>query len=152
MPGNDRLTGLRTLPEAVTPTPVRVAVGDGRPGVRDALASEWTKLRTLRSAWWSLVAVAASILGFSVFVGATESLQPDDTVLGGSLTGAAFGQLVAASFGVLVMAREYATGTIRTTLMGCPRRLTVLAAKAVATAVSLFAVALPACSLAYLIG
>src|SRR6266545_6848425 len=112
MPGNDRLTGLRTLPEAVTPTPVRVAVGDGRPGVRDALASEWTKLRTLRSAWWSLVAVAASILGVAVFVGATESLQPDDTVLGGSLTGAVLGQLAAAIFGVLAVCGEYGSGMI----------------------------------------
>jgi ABC-2 type transport system permease protein len=87
-----------------------------------------------------------------VFVGATESLQPDDTVLGGSLTGAGLAQLLGASFGVLVMSREYATGTIRVTLAASPRRHTVLAAKAVMTATSMFVVALVACLLAYQTG
>jgi ABC-2 type transport system permease protein len=117
-----------------------------------ALVSEWTKLRTLPSAVWSLAALAACVLGIAVFVGATESLQPDDTVLGGSLTGAGLAQLVGASFGVLVMSREYATGMIRATLVACPRRHTVLAAKAVVTAISLFVVALVACLLAYQFG
>jgi ABC-2 type transport system permease protein len=117
-----------------------------------ALVSEWTKLRTLPSAVWSLAALAACVLGIAVFVGATESLQPDDTVLGGSLTGAGLAQLVGASFGVLVMSREYATGMIRATLVACPRRGIVLAAKAVMTAISLFVVALVACLLAYQIG
>jgi ABC-2 type transport system permease protein len=117
-----------------------------------ALVSEWTELRTLPSAVWSLAALAACVLGIAVFVGATESLQPDDTVLGGSLTGAGLAQLVGAAFGVLVMSREYATGTIRATLTACPRRHTVLAAKAVVTAISLFVVALAACFLAYQIG
>ena len=63
----------------------------------------------VRSALWTLAAMAASVLGIAVFVGATGSLQPDDTVLGGSLTGATFGLLVGASVGVLVISREYAS-------------------------------------------
>jgi ABC-2 type transport system permease protein len=117
-----------------------------------ALVSEWTKLRTLPSAVWSLAALAACVLGIAVFVGATESLQPDDTVLGGSLTGATLGLLVGAAFGVLIMSREYVSGTIRATLAACPRRHTVLAAKAVVTASSMFVVALVACFLAHQIG
>jgi ABC-type transport system involved in multi-copper enzyme maturation permease subunit len=139
----------RTLAGAARRSP---AVGDGRAGFQEALASEWAKLRTLRSAMWSLLAIAVCILGIAIFVGATKSLQPDDTILGGSLTGAALGQLVAAAFGVLVMSREYATGTIRATLLGCPRRLTVLAAKAVVTAAAMFLVGLVACALAYQVG
>jgi ABC-2 type transport system permease protein len=123
-----------------------------RAGFTQALHSEWTKLRSLRSALWTLAAMAGCILGIAVFVGATRSLQPDDTVLGGSLTGAGFGLIVGASFGVLMMTREYAAGTIRTTLTACPRRLTVLAAKATLTAVAMFVVALPACVLAHQIG
>jgi ABC-2 type transport system permease protein len=124
----------------------------GRAGFTEAMRSEWTKLRTVRSAVWTLAAMAAFVLGTAVFVGGTRSLQPDDTVLGGSLTGATFGLIVGASFGVLMMSREYATGTIRATLTACPRRGVVLAAKATVTAGSMFVVALGACLLAYQVG
>ena len=123
-----------------------------RPGFTDVLRSEASKLWTMRSAWWTLAAMAAGILGVAVFVGATRSLQPDDTVLGGSLTGATLGLMVGASFGVLMMTGEHTSGMIRTTLLACPRRGLVLAAKAVVTAASLFVVALAACSLAFLAG
>ena len=147
MPTDHLLTQVRTGPATAGAT-----IGQGQAGFLQALHAEWTKLRTVRSALWTLAAMAGSILGIAVFVGATRSLQPDDTILGGSLTGAAFGLIVAASFGVLVMAREYVTGTIRATFIACPRRRTVLAAKATVTAVSMFTVALGACLLAYQIG
>lgn len=124
----------------------------GRPGFADVLGSEWAKLRTLPSAPWTLAAMAACVVGTAVFVGATESLQPDDTVLGGSLTGATMGLLVAAAFGVLVMSGEYATGMIHATLMACPRRGLVLAAKAALTAGTLFLAGSGACLAAYLVG
>ena len=127
-------------------------IEQGRAGFAEALAAEWTKLCTVRSGLWTLAAMAASVLGIAVFVGATRSLQPDDTILGGSLTGATFGLLVAASFGVLVISRDYAAGTIGATLMACPRRGVVLAAKAAVTAAVLFGVALAACFLAWRVG
>ena len=130
------------------PSPTRTQ----RAGFTQAVRSEWTKLHSLRSAMWTLAAMTGCILGIAVFVGATRSLQPDDTVLGGSLTGAGFGLLVGASFGILMMSREYAAGTIRTTFTACPRRLTVLAAKATLTALVMFVVALLACFLAHQIG
>jgi ABC-2 type transport system permease protein len=123
-----------------------------RPGFTDVLRAEASKLWTMRSAWWTLAAMAAGILGVAVFVGATRSLQPDDTVLGGSLTGATLGLMIGASFGVLMMTGEHTSGMLRTTLLACPRRGLVLAAKAVVTAASLFVVALAACSLAFLAG
>src|SRR5918994_1086624 len=131
---------------------MRTTKEPGRAGFSEGLASEWAKLRTVPSTRWTLAAMAAFVLGIAVFVGATRSLQPDDTVLGGSLTGVTFGLLVAASFGVLVMSREYATGTIGATLTACPRRGVVLAAKATVTAAVLFAVALVACFLAWQVG
>ena len=73
-------------------------------------------------------------------------------MLGGSLTGATLGLMVGASFGVLMMTGEHTSGMLRTTLLACPRRGLVLAAKAVVTAASLFVVALAACSLAFLAG
>jgi hypothetical protein len=62
-------------------------VEQGRAGFAQALAAEWTKLRTVRSALWTLAAMVASVLGIAVFVGATGSLQPDDTVLGAASPG-----------------------------------------------------------------
>ncbi|MGH2788248.1 MAG: ABC transporter permease subunit [Actinomycetota bacterium] len=87
-----------------------------------------------------------------MFVGATESLQPDDTILGGSLTGVVAAQIAAAIFGVLAISGEYSTGTIRTTFTASPRRATVLAAKAVVVAGVTFLVALFTSFLAYEIG
>jgi ABC-2 type transport system permease protein len=125
------------------------AADSGRAGLRQALASEWTKLRTVRSTVWTLAMIVVSTVALAGFVGITRSLQPDDTILGGSLTGAALGQIAAAALGVLVMSGEYSTGTIRATLTGCPRRVTVLAAKSFVVAAVAFVVALIAAGAAY---
>jgi signal transduction histidine kinase len=110
--------------------------GGSRAGWREALASEWTKIRTVRSTVWTLVVMAALTIAFAVFVGFTKSLQPDDTILGGSLTGAVSGLIAAGVFGVLAISGEYGTGLIRATLTACPRRVTVLAAKTAVVAAS----------------
>ena len=121
-------------------------------GFNAAIISEWTKLVTVRSTIWTAVAMIAGILGLAVFVGATGSLQPDDTILGGALTGAAPGLIAAASFGALAISGEYGTGLIRTTFTASPRRVTVLLAKAVVVAAWMFVAALLTCLLAYQIG
>ena len=117
-----------------------------------SIRSEWVKLVSLRSAWWTLVAMVAWTAGIAVFVGATHSLQPDDTVLGGSLTGITLAQLLAATSGVLMITREHTTGTIRSTLAATPRRGTVLAAKLAVTVVVTLVTGLVAAVAAYVIG
>jgi ABC-2 type transport system permease protein len=119
---------------------------------RSVLAAEWIKVCTARSTVWTPVVTVVLVVGLSVFVGATESLQPDDTVLGGSLTGTVLGQLGAAVFGVLVMSGEYGTGMLRATLAAAPRRGTVLAAKAVVVATVTVAAGLIGGCAAYGIG
>ncbi|MPY93564.1 MAG: ABC transporter permease subunit [Acidimicrobiia bacterium] len=121
-------------------------------GLRHAVASEWVKVRSVRSTAWTALAAGALLPVTAVFVAATGSLQPDDTVLGASLTGAALAQVAAAVFGVLAMTGEVASGTIRTTLAACPRRGTVLGAKAIVTAVVLFVPTLVGSALAHLVG
>lgn len=56
----------------------------------------------------------------AVFIAASGSLQPDDTVLGGSLTLTVVAQMLAAVVGALVASGEYSSGTIRTTFAAAP--------------------------------
>ncbi|MBC6461390.1 ABC transporter permease subunit [Actinomadura sp. HBU206391] len=127
-------------------------VHDGRVGFRNVLAAEWTKAWTVRSTRWTPVVTMVLIVAFGVFVGATGSLQPDDTILGGSLTGAATAQIAASVFGVLAISGEFGSGTIRATFAATPRRGLVLAAKAVVVAAVMFTATLIASVIAYRIG
>jgi ABC-2 type transport system permease protein len=127
--------------------------GAGRAGYREAVSSEWTKFRTARSTVLTAAAVAVSFPLMALVVAATESLQPDDTILGASLLGGAvLAQLAAAALGALVVTSEFRTGLIRTTLAACPRRMVVLAAKATVVAGVVGAVTLPSAAAAFGIG
>jgi ABC-2 type transport system permease protein len=123
-----------------------------RAGLNQALISEWTKIRTVRSTVWTLATMAVTTVGIAVLVAATSSLQPDDTVLGGSLGNAVLGQIAAGAVGVVVVCGEYSSGTIRATFAACPRRLTVLSAKALTVATLVFVVAFLAALGAYQVG
>ncbi|MEV0218321.1 ABC transporter permease subunit [Streptomyces sp. NPDC050704] len=120
-----------------------------RAGFPQALAYEWIKFRSVRSTVWMTLATAVAPVVGAVFVAATGSLQPDDTVLGGSLTLSVVAQVLAAVLGVLLVTGEYSSGTIRTTFAANPRRSTVLAAKAVLAAGLMYVLALVSCALAY---
>jgi ABC-2 type transport system permease protein len=101
--------------------------------MRYALHAEWTKLRSLASTFWLLLATAA----LTVTVGAAAATAvrcpsggcADDPAKI-SLTGIYLGQAVVAVVGVMAVSGEYGTGMIRLTLTAAPRRLSVLAAKA----------------------
>jgi ABC-2 type transport system permease protein len=122
----------------------------GRTSYAAAVAFEWTKFRSARSTVLTALALAAAFPLLAVIVGATESLQPDDTILGASLLGGAvLAQLTAAALGALVVTSEFRTGMIRTTLTACPRPLVVLAAKATVVAGVVLAVTLPSAAVAY---
>ena len=104
----------------------------------DALHAEWTKLRTLASTYWLLLAAAALTIGVGAAAAAAFSCQPGACALAQtgadpakiSLTGVDLGQAVVAVLAVLAVGSEYSTGMIRLTLAAMPRRLTVLSAKA----------------------
>jgi ABC-2 type transport system permease protein len=104
----------------------------------DALHAEWTKLRTLASTFWLLLAAAAATVGVGATAAAAFSCGPGEcaAALTGadpakiSLTGIDLGQAVVALLAVLAIGGEYSTGMIRLTLAAMPRRLTVLSAKA----------------------
>ncbi|MEV5553905.1 ABC transporter permease subunit [Nonomuraea wenchangensis] len=102
----------------------------------DILRSEWTKLRSVRSTVWTLAATAVMMIGFGALLSAAVKNTADGPVdlanaLMASLSGAMFASLSIAALGVLVISGEYRTGGIRTSFMAVPRRLHLLAGKAV---------------------
>ncbi len=100
-----------------------------------ALRSEWTKARTVPSTGWLLLLVVLAMVGLGFAITGTlrvhdcaEDPCTLDTVKL-SLAGVRLAQVGAAILGVLLVTGEYATGTITSTLVGVPRRWTVLVSK-----------------------
>jgi len=129
-------------PDVATRTPVQVRTIETKPStVGRVIRSEWIKLRSLRSTWIMLGSLAAAIVAFglisaSVATGSVSTpgggpafagTSPVDTVL----AGANFGILIVAVMGVLVGAREYSSGLIRTSIAVVPRRWPILLGKLV---------------------
>jgi hypothetical protein len=117
----------------------------GRASWPGALRSEWTKIRSLRSTVWTLIATAAVTIGLSALFafGATQHFKvrgvpPHFDLVRGSMFGLIFGQLVIAVLGAMTLTGEYGTGMIRTSLSAQPRRyVTILSKLGVFTAVAL---------------
>jgi ABC-2 type transport system permease protein len=102
--------------------------------LRRALRMEWTKLRSVRSTTWSLVAIGAMTVAFGAVSCSTShtegiALEGEQDIVIVSLAGVYFAQIAAVALGVLAIGSEYATGTIRPTFVAHPRRRTVLGAK-----------------------
>ncbi|WP_327697743.1 ABC transporter permease [Streptomyces sp. NBC_00459] len=112
-----------------------------------ALASEWTKIKSVRSTMWTLGVFLLLVVGIGLLVAA----QTQDENFGNvpytitAFFGLVLGQICLITLGVLVISSEYGTGMIRTTFTASPQRHRVLAAKliiffAVAFVVSAFAI------------
>ncbi|MFE3603626.1 ABC transporter permease [Streptomyces sp. NPDC059142] len=116
----------------------------------DALASEWTKLRSVRATLWSLGVMVLLIVGIGllaalIVASARTATDVEAEVSGASMLGLGFfgvllGSLCVITLGVLTMTSEYGTGMIRTTLTACPSRGRVLAAKSLVFFVVVFTV------------
>ncbi|AXI79491.1 ABC transporter permease [Peterkaempfera bronchialis] len=97
-----------------------------------ALASEWIKIRSVRSTVWTLALMTCFIVGIgglAVLFANGRTRQGDD-LLGLGFGGFLIGQLAVIALGVLTISSEYGTGMIRTTLTACPQRARMLTAKA----------------------
>ncbi|MCL7381575.1 ABC transporter permease subunit [Streptomyces sp. 35G-GA-8] len=113
-----------------SPIPVR------RTHLGDALASEWTKLRSVRSTMWTLGVMVVLMLGIGLLAALLVSTVSSDPAtpsgqdaLSLGFFGVLLGSMCVITLGVLTIASEYGTGMIRTTLTACPSRGRVLAAK-----------------------
>jgi ABC-2 type transport system permease protein len=112
----------------------------GRAGLKGALASEFTKIRSVRSTYWTLGALffVSVGLGIAITAGTAANMVNNPGNKAGfdatqASLGAFFeiGQLIIAVLGAMVITSEYSTGMVRTSLTAQPRRGVVYAAKAI---------------------
>jgi ABC-2 type transport system permease protein len=129
------------LIERSRPTPA-TTIGFG-----NLVRSEWTKLRSVRSTYWTVVVAALSTVALAVVIclrfrqilgsdrpGIDDGFDPTLT----SLNGIYLAQIAIGTLGVLVITSEYATEMIRATFSAVPQRRGVLAAKALVFAGTTF--------------
>jgi ABC-2 type transport system permease protein len=154
----------------------------GRAGFAGTVRSEFTKIRSVRSTYWTLFALVVVCVGIGALFswGQTERLVhiASGTTINGrtlppsaigprlaqvtaqikseatsiSLFGLLIGQLVIVVLGALAITAEYSTGMIRTSLAVMPRRGTLFAAKAIVFGVVALVTGLITSFLAFFIG
>jgi len=139
----------------------------GRASFAGAVRSEFTKIRSVRSTYWTLLATLVVVIGigalfsygeahsFSQLPAAAQAHQRAQEIANAterSLFGLILGQLVIAVLGALTITSEYSTGMIRTSLSVLPRRGTVFAAKALVFGVIALAVGLVSSFASYFVG
>jgi ABC-2 type transport system permease protein len=137
------------------------AVTAGRVTEARVALSEWTKLRSLRSTRWSLLAAVVATIGIAALTCAVVAnhyprMDPHEKAnfhpLEANFVGVLLAQLAIGVLGVLVITGEYSTGMIRSTLIAVPRRLPVLWAKAAVFGAVVFVLMLPAVVIAFFAG
>src|SRR5215831_3628019 len=142
-----------TAAAPTAPARVPAPAAAHRQGWGGLLASEWTKIRSVRSTVWTLILFVVISLGLgALFTWLTVAnwngpqaadrdarivLDPVGFILGAGL---GLGQLTLCVLGVLVISTEYSTGVIRASLLAVPRRLKMLTAKSVVFAALLIVV------------
>jgi hypothetical protein len=120
--------------ESLGPIPPR------RYGIAGLLASEWTKLKSVRSTVWTLLVMAFVGIGLGAVVTSAQASRWSTRTFAemrlfdptrSSLSGLLFAQLAIGVLAVLVVSAEYSSGTIRATFSAAPRRPLVLVAKVI---------------------
>ncbi|MFL6130647.1 MAG: ABC transporter permease subunit [Mycobacteriales bacterium] len=135
-----------------------------RSGFGQLMLSEWTKIRSVRSTVWSLALLAVSFPGFTaLLVGLTVAgwaqmteqdrarvvADPAEVILG---SGFLISQPAICVLGVMVIGSEYSTGMIRSSLLAVPRRLPMLAAKALVLSLLTLVVSVVVAFVSFFIG
>ena len=133
----------------------------GRAGLAGTIGSEFTKLRSVRSTYWTIAAMVIVSVGFAAIAGFAiannlhsnpankAGMDATQASLGGFFE---LGQLIIAVLGALTITSEYSTGMIRTSLTAMPRRGTVYAAKLVVFTTVALVVSLITSFVAFFVG
>ncbi|MFI9807524.1 ABC transporter permease [Streptomyces sp. NPDC052301] len=113
-----------------------------------ALASEWTKIKSVRSTMWTLGVFVFLVFGIGLLASSVVKAHSSSESMSGQTPlqlgffGLLLGSMCIITLGVLTTASEYGTGMIRTTMTACPSRARVLAAKSIVFFALAFAVTL----------
>jgi len=127
------------------------------------IRAEWIKLRTLRSTWAMLAAVLVAVVGLGAIAAASSTGAVEGPPDGGGgpgggdplstvLSGSMLAVVLVGVLGVLVGAREYSSGLVRSYLAAVPARLPVLWAKVIAFLVAVAPVVLAGVFAAFAVG
>ena len=117
-----------------------------RSGLPGTLRSELTKIRSVRSTWITLAVFLAGGLGIAIAAAAANKPYAHEASFDPvaiSLAGTDYlGELVIVVIGAMAISSEYGTRMMGTSLAAMPRRGVLYAAKAIAVACVILAVAL----------
>ncbi len=131
----------------ITPTRDRTRpAARGRLTAGGILASEWIKIRTVRSTIWCFGILILLIVGIGMLIATLTEVgdQSFDADTSRSLSvligtaGVNVAVLIAAVLGALIITGEYSTGMIRSTFTAVPRRTGAVLAKIVVLTVTTF--------------
>ena len=134
----------------IAPTFASSVQPDHRPGIVGVARSEWTKIRSLRSTYWTFMVTAGLTIGLgSLFsLGRTSGPSSGRDPLTANFNAAGFAfnamflsQLAIGVLGVLIITAEYSSGMIRTSFTAVPQRGSLLAVKATVFALVTFVIA-----------
>ncbi|MEP6976893.1 MAG: ABC transporter permease [Thermoleophilia bacterium] len=126
-------------------------------GFVNILRSEFCKLRSVRSTFWTLFLAVVFNIGLAailaIFLPGRLSAHEKATIdpIRLSLGGIHLSQVAFGVLGVLVITREYTTGMIRATLSAVPQRRVMLAAKTIVFAATALSVGIFASFAAYFV-
>src|SRR5215472_6905370 len=133
----------------------------GRAGLGGVIASEFTKIRSVRSTYWTIAALIVVSVGIAALIGFGISQNIHNQPWNKAGTDGTqsilipffeLGQLIIAVVGAMAITSEYSTGMIRTSLTAMPRRGTVYAGKLIVLTVGAFVVSLVTSFLAFFAG
>ena len=138
----------------VAPAPAPAASTRQPPVLPNLLRSEWAKIRSVRSTYWSLAAAVAAMIGYGAINSASHTGARHATFnpVSTSLSGVLLAQLAIGVLGVLVITTEYSTGMIRSTFTAAPQRHSVIIAKAGVLGAAAFTFGTAASLIAFLAG
>ena len=125
------------------------------------IASEFTKIRSVRSTYWTIAALVIVGVGIAALIGfgIANNIHNQPWNKAGTdgtqsiLTPFLFiGQLIIAVIGAMVITSEYSTGMIRTSLTAMPRRGTVYLGKLIVLTTVTLVVSLVTSFIAFFVG
>jgi ABC-2 type transport system permease protein len=133
----------------------------GRAGLRGVIASEFTKIRSVRSTYWTITALVVVSVGVAALVGfgIANNIQHQPWNKAGTdgtqsilIPFFELGQLIIAVVGAMTITAEYSTGMIRTSLTAMPRRGTVYLGKLIVLTSVTLVVSLVTSFIAFFVG